>query len=70
MASPLEGVSYSLTAGVASQNFQRVVPIGYWQAKLPRLRAGIKNDEQKEKGEPQLAFFERFSRASARNSWN
>ena len=60
MVSPLEGVAYSLTAGVARENFRPMVPIRYWLAKSPKPGSGIKKDEQKEKGEPQLAFSERF----------
>src|SRR6266478_553660 len=60
MVSPLEGVAYSLTVGVARGNFRRVVPIRYWPGKSPKPRPGINKDEQKEKGEPQFAFSERF----------
>src|SRR5229473_3387514 len=60
MVSPLEGVAYSLTAGVARGNFRRMLPIRYWPAKSPKPRAGIKRDEQKGKGEPRLAFSERL----------
>jgi hypothetical protein len=52
MVSPLEGVAYSLTVGVARENFQRMVPIRYWPGKSPIPRPGIDKDEQKEKGEP------------------
>ena len=60
MVSPLEGVAYSLTVGVARENFQRMVPIRYWPGKSPKPSPGIKKDEQKERGEPQLAFSEVF----------
>src|SRR5258708_20345609 len=70
MVSPLEGVAYSLTAGVARENFWRMVPIRQrvrrtWERRLP-----MKRDEGKEKGEPKLAFLRSLSRTSVNNRGN
>src|SRR5260370_36295381 len=70
MVSPLEGVAYSLTAGVARENFWRMVPIRQrvrrtWERRLP-----MKRDEGEEKGEPKLAFLRSLSRTLIHNWGN
>jgi hypothetical protein len=66
MVSSLEGVAYSLTAGVARGNFQQMVPIGYWQAKSPKRRAGFKNEAQKKKASRSSPFSNVFPRSFPR----
>src|SRR5258707_13873782 len=70
MVSPTEGVSYSLTAGVARENFWRMVPIRQRAWKTQEERRTHEKRTGKEKSEQRLAFFRTFSRTSKRNREN
>jgi hypothetical protein len=46
-----------------------MVPIGYWQAKSPKLRAGVKNDEGVKKKASRNSPFSNVFPSLLRTSW-